>query len=75
VRHIGERVREARKEANMTQELLARRAGLSLNMLSRLELGKIQDPHISSLRQIAHAVGVPVEVLVTEEELSAPLAM
>ena len=71
---ISERIREARRGADLTQEAVARRADLSVNMVSRLELGKIRDPHISTLRGIAHAVGVPVEALVAEDMEPAPLA-
>jgi hypothetical protein len=39
-----------------------------MNMVSRLELGKIQDPHYSTLSGIAHALGTTVAELVGEGE-------
>src|SRR5215216_3685655 len=51
----------------MTQMDVARRTDLSLQAVCDIERGIVRDPHISSLRQIAYALGVPVEMLVKEE--------
>jgi transcriptional regulator with XRE-family HTH domain len=51
----------------MTQMDVARRTDLSLQAVGDIERGIVRDPHISSLRQIAYALGVPVERLVKEE--------
>ena len=72
---IGDKVRATRKAAGISQEEVARRAGVSLNVINRLERGVILDPHYSTLRGIAHALGMPVEQLVAEGEARAPLAM
>jgi len=48
---IGEMIREARKEANMTQEVLAAKTGTKKSYISRLENGKI-DIQISTLFKI-----------------------
>ena len=50
--------------------LIARRAGVSLNVINRLERGVILDPHYSTLRGIASALGIPVEDLVREPALA-----
>lgn len=71
---IGERIRVARKIAGLTQEQVAKRTDLSLRAVGDIERGLVPDPHISSLRQIARALGIPVEALVTEEEPASPLA-
>jgi transcriptional regulator with XRE-family HTH domain len=42
---------------------------VSLNVINRLERSVILDPHYSTLRGIARALGVPVEDLVSEEPL------
>ena len=63
---IGDKVRATRKAAGISQEEVARRAGVSLNVINRLERGVILDPHYSTLRGIARALGVPVEDLVRE---------
>ncbi len=72
---IGDRIRTMRKAVGLSQEEVARRAGLSLKGMAYIERGRIEDPHISSLRGIAHALGMPVEELVREEEPAVPLAV
>jgi len=68
---IGDKVRATRKAAGISQEEVARRAGVSLNVINRLERGVILDPHYSTLRGIARALGVPVEDLVREPALAS----
>ncbi len=63
---IGGRIRSARKRAGLSQEEVARRAGMSLKGMSYIEVGRVADPHISSLRSIAEALGVPVGELLGE---------
>jgi ribosome-binding protein aMBF1 (putative translation factor) len=48
---IGEMIREARKEAHLTQEDLAKKTGTKKSYISRLENGKI-DIQISTLFKI-----------------------
>ena len=57
---IGGRIRAARKALGMTQEELARRAGMSLKGMGDIERGAIPDPHYSSLNKIAEGLGVSV---------------
>jgi transcriptional regulator with XRE-family HTH domain len=64
---IGGRIKAARTAAGMTQMDVARRTDLSLQAVGDIERGIVRDPHISSLRQIAYALGVTVEMLVKEE--------
>ena len=66
--NIGDRIRAARKAAQLSQEEVARRAGLSLKGMGEIERGDIEDPHVSSLTKIARALGVSVEALLKEEE-------
>ena len=67
---IGDKVRATRKAAGISQEEVARRAGVSLNVINRLERGVILDPHYSTLRGISSALGVRVEDLVREPALA-----
>ena len=48
---IGEMIKEARKEAKMTQETLAEKTGTKKSYISRLENGKI-DIQVSTLFKI-----------------------
>ena len=65
--HIGEHIRSARKAAKLSQENLARQAGVTMNLVSRLERGEIRDPHYSTLSGIADSLGVSVTELLEEE--------
>jgi transcriptional regulator with XRE-family HTH domain len=70
---LGPRVRERRIALGLSQEHLARGAGVSLNAVHKLEMGRITDPHFSTLSAIAHGLGTTVAELVGEEA-PAPLA-
>lgn len=63
---IGDRIRTARKAAGLSQEELARRAGMSLKGMGDIERGDIADPHYSSLSKIAGGLGIPVGELLEE---------
>ncbi len=69
---IGKRVRAAREAREMTQEELARQAGIPLNRVGRIETGAVKDPHYSTLSRIAGGLGVPIGELL--EEQPVPLA-
>lgn len=69
--NIGERVRAKRQALDLTQEALARRAEVSLNLINRVERGETRDPHISTLSSIAEALGVSVAELLAEEPVLA----
>jgi transcriptional regulator with XRE-family HTH domain len=68
---IGERVRTGRKALRLSQEEVARRAGVSLNQVNRLERGEIVDPHFSTLAGLAAALDMQISELV--EEPAIPL--
>jgi transcriptional regulator with XRE-family HTH domain len=57
------RLRQIREGKGMTQDTLAKKAGVSRAYLSRLEMGR-HDPPLSRLRKLAKALGVPVADLV-----------
>jgi transcriptional regulator with XRE-family HTH domain len=71
VNTIGDRIKEARKRARLSQEALARRAGMSTNGVARIEQGGIADPHYSTLVGIAGALGVSLGGLLEEEPVLA----
>lgn len=56
---VGDLVAAARKRAQMTQEELARKAGLGGNQLSRIERG-INDPYFGTVERLAEALGTDV---------------
>ena len=64
---LAERIRAARIERRMSQETLAQRANMSLRAYTSLERGEAVDPHLSTLRKLAEALGVSVYTLMGEE--------
>lgn len=55
---IGEQVRKARQEKNMTMSELAERARMSRNRVHMLETGKAPDLGFMRLQRICNAVGL-----------------
>ncbi|MGX7824534.1 helix-turn-helix domain-containing protein [Actinokineospora sp. 24-640] len=64
---IGENVSRLRTLANLTQESLAERAGISVDLVRRLEQGNRQTALISNLYKIASALDVPLSVLLSQQ--------
>ena len=65
---VGERVRELRERANLTQDGLAAKAKLSKSFLSEIENGKRTKIGSDFLLRIASNLGTTVEYLLTGEE-------
>jgi transcriptional regulator with XRE-family HTH domain len=53
------RLRELRRERNLTLRELSEKSGLAINTLSMIETGKTS-PSVSTLQQLARALGVPI---------------
>ncbi|MGO8918449.1 MAG: helix-turn-helix transcriptional regulator [Stellaceae bacterium] len=66
LRLLGDRIREARARRGMTRKILARDSKVSERYLAQLEAGH-GNISIVLLRQIAHAMGLPLGDLVREE--------
>lgn len=60
------RVRDLRLERGLSQEALARKAGLSLGAVRQVETGR-RRPRLRTARAIAHALGVSVDEVFPEE--------
>jgi len=63
---VGNRLRELRKERNMSMRALARASNLSANALSMIERGKTS-PSVSTLYKLADAMGIPITAFFREE--------
>jgi transcriptional regulator with XRE-family HTH domain len=60
---IGDKLKRERYAQTMTQEQLAKKAGISAAALVRIENNQA-DPHVSTIRKLADALGVePRELL------------
>ncbi|KAA8880656.1 cupin domain-containing protein [Nocardia colli] len=64
---MGSRVRVLRKERGLTTERLAELAGVSAGLISQLERG-IGNPAFTTLVQLAHALQLPVGLLISPFE-------
>src|SRR5579863_10201018 len=65
LRLLGDRIREARARRGMTRKILARDSRVSERYLAQLEAGQ-GNISIALLRQVAHAMGLPLADLVRE---------
>lgn len=65
-RAIGEQIREARVYANLSQQTVAERVGMSRDNYGIIERGQAS-PTLDTLLGIADAIGVPLADLVREE--------
>ncbi|WP_047811773.1 helix-turn-helix domain-containing protein [Desulfosporosinus acididurans] len=63
---LGKRIAKIRRSENMTQKELAERAGISINYLSRIEIGSCPRPHVKTIARIAKCLGVELELLLKE---------
>jgi transcriptional regulator with XRE-family HTH domain len=59
---LGERIRALRKEAGLTQEQLAEKAGVSVNFIGNAERGE-SAASVKTLRKIVKAIGVNLKDL------------
>lgn len=59
--YTGQIIEQARKEAQMTQEVLAQKIGSNKSYISRVETGKTE-PKVSTFYKIAAALGLHVEL-------------
>lgn len=63
VSRLAKRLKELRAERGLTQAALAKRAGVTLSYIGRLEIGR-HDPQLSTLRKLAKALKITVAELV-----------
>ena len=62
--HVGAAIRYWRKRNNMSQEELARRAGIAPTSIVRLESGEVRAPRLSTLQSLAGALQIPLAELI-----------
>ena len=68
---IGDRLREERVKAGISQRELARRLGLSASLISQLESGQSR-PSVGTLYLIVTELGVSLDDVIRGEESDAP---
>lgn len=57
---LGQRIKQARKDAGLTQQDLASKAGISYSTMAKLEQGSIEHPSATTLVKLAKAMGTDV---------------
>ena len=62
-RRFGAVVKRLRRDRDLTQEQLGRRAGLGQAYISQLESGSRANPSAVIVKRLARALGVPVTAL------------
>lgn len=67
---IGDRIRQARTEAGLTQDQLADLVGVGMRQIQYYESGE-SDPY-RKLRQIAEATGKPIDWLLRGDDATEP---
>ena len=65
---IGQRIRIARKKANMTQAQLAQKLDIPFQSISQWERD-VRKPKFETLRKIAKEVNCPITDLLTEDDI------
>jgi transcriptional regulator with XRE-family HTH domain len=70
----GCKLAQLRRDHGWTQELLAGRAGVSTELVKKLEQGVKRSARLTSLGALARALDVPVGVLLSENPRGAPAA-
>ena len=66
VLYIGDRLRDLRKRALMSQRELAKRSGVGVTTIVRIERNQVE-PHGRTIRRLAEALEVAPEELVKTE--------
>lgn len=64
---LGSRIRELRLSAGMSQEMLAEKAGISPNTVSRIE-GGLTEMYVETFRKLAQALGADAGDLLCRKE-------
>ncbi|OGG41082.1 hypothetical protein A2118_02745 [Candidatus Kaiserbacteria bacterium GWA2_50_9] len=62
--NIANNVRKARKKTGLSQDKLAREAGVAYNTVVKIESGENKNPTIETLRSIAMALKISVDQLI-----------
>ena len=69
---LGQRIRAVREERGLTQQAVARSAGIATDMVSRLENGHYTSPGLRTLLRIAEGMDVSLASLLPDAAASAP---
>lgn len=60
---IGENLKKYRNKLGVSQDVLSKKANLALHTIAKIEAGATPNPTIDTVKKIADALGVSVDVL------------
>ena len=63
---LAENIKRYRKERDLSQDNLARKADVTYSTLSKIEAGYNQNPRVKTVQKIAIALGVTIDDLMKE---------
>ncbi len=61
---FAERLKQLRKKSSWSQQKLAEKAGLSYNVITKIEQGAAKNPNIQTMIKLADAFEISLDVLV-----------
>lgn len=64
---LGERIKQARKAKELTQEELSERTGLGLGQISKIERGDIKDPKLSTMEKLMDGLEIGADKLIVSK--------
>ena len=60
---IGENIKKYRNKLAISQDVLSKRANLAFHTIAKIEAGSTPNPTIDTVKKIADALGVSLDVL------------
>jgi len=61
---FGKKLKQLRKESGWSQQKLAEKAGLSYNVITKIEQGAAKNPNIQTMIKLANAFQISLDDLV-----------
>lgn len=66
VENLGEKIQRLRKEKELSQDELARKADIPYTTLTKIEIGVIKKPSVFAVAKIADALGISLDELLND---------
>ena len=63
---LAQNIKKYRQKFKLSQEELARKAGITYSTLIKLESGANKNPTVKTLQQLAKALGISIDKLLEE---------
>jgi transcriptional regulator with XRE-family HTH domain len=63
---IGDNIKKIRKQKNLSQDNLARRANIPYTTLTKIESNVVKKPSVQNVAKIAKALDISIEKLIEE---------